>query len=251
MIHPLKIMIIGPTKSGKTWKGMTTPPPRLYIDLEGKARYTPQAEGATFWDGESDPMKLAKSKTQTYIVETNDLNVLSTMRDWIRRPGMHPFASFTLDSVMEYKAAIVKEHLPGVYDPEPKQTMKINNVLEEHMRDLKDIVMDPKNKLKCGLFLTGAGKNPFEGGRVYALIGGRVGDLMPYWMDVMGYQEVEIPKGRTEGTRKLHLLQRPANDLDVGDNTNIIVKAVGNPISDDVTITDMFNALQEGKKLNG
>lgn len=240
MSNDLKMLLMGPPKAGKSWLGTTTPTPRLIIDMEGRAKYTPAGKQATFWNGEDEPLKLKKSPSSTYILETTDLAVLDTARQWLRS-GQHPWVSLTLDSVMELKYQVKQSKHPGAAQPSRSDWGPINITFEDNLRDLRDLTTKP-GKLRCVVFITGASLE-IESGKIQPIIKGTIGTLVPYWMDVVGYLEATGSKGMVNPTRKLHLRQRPENDLEVGDGTDMIVDKLGSPIID-ASIIDLFEAIQ-------
>lgn len=235
---PLTFMLIGGPKQGKTWLSSTVPAPRLIIDLEGRARYTPNGEKASFWNGVDDPMKInPKSPSSTYILETTDIQVLDTARQWLRT-GKHPFKSIVLDSVMELRYYIIQSFFPGAIEIPRQQWGKPNNSLEQALRDLKHMVLSKDNPCKCMVFVTGA-TTDIESGKVKPLVKGTVGELAVYWMDVVGYLHYD-PK-----TMKRYLYIGPnPMEAEVGDGTNRIITKLGGKIVDpDFEV--VFNALQE------
>lgn len=238
---PMSFLLCGPPKSGKTRLGATTPEPRLIVDLEGRARYGPEGKGAVFWDGSEEPLKLAKSSTRTYILQTKKLNVIDQAQQWLRS-GKHPWKSFTLDSTMELKYMVKQAQFPGAVEPNRTQRGGINIVYENYLRVFRDILDDPANPLKCGVFITGASYDS-DSERIRPILQGVIGEMIPYWMDIVGYLEAVTMKGVTEPVRKLHLKQRKENDLEVGDGTDRIVTKLGSPI-DSPNITSMWDALQ-------
>lgn len=239
---PLNMLIIGPPKAGKSWMSATTPPPRLMIDLEGRSRYTPAGKDAIFWNGEDDPMTLGKSPSRTYILQTTDLAKLDVARQWLRT-GKHPFKSVSLDSVMELRYLVIQHLKPGVIDIPRQDWGPINKTFETNLRDLRNLTdSDDKGPTKCVLFISGA-EIEIETGHIKPIVKGEVGKLVPYWMDVVAYQEAITAKGGGTPYREMHIAQRAKNDLEVGDATDRIVTKLGSPIKDG-SIQLLFDTLQ-------
>lgn len=239
---PLNMLIIGPPKSGKTHTSATTPAPRLLIDLEGRSQYTPEGQKAIFWNGEDDPMTLGKSESRTYILQTTDMAKLDVAIQWLRT-GKHPFKSVSLDSVMELRYLVIQVLKPGVIDIPRHDWGPINKTFENILRDLRNLTSGA-GPCKCVLFISGA-EIELESGHIKPIVKGEVGKLLPYWMDVVGYQETITAKGGGTPWRELHIGQRPQNDLETGDGTNRIITKLGSPIRD-ATIQSLYDALQEG-----
>lgn len=214
------------------------------VDLEGRCRYTPQAKDAVFWNGEDDPMSLPKSASRTYILETVDLGKLSIAKQWLQTLKV-PWKSISIDSAMEWKYLIENDLYPGRSELEPKEKGKINKVFEEAIRSIRDLTTDPKSPVKCVMIISGASTDPFSG-HIKPIITGKIGELLPYWMDLVGYQEAVTKMGSKIVKRELHLAQRSQNDLEVGDGTNRIIQKLGSPLYDP-TVEELYNALQDEK----
>lgn len=245
----LTALIIGPSGHGKSWLASTTPPPRLIIDLEGRAKYTPVGREATVWDGVSDPMKLPRSKSRTYIVPVTNMSVLSSIRTWLRS-GKHPFVSVTMDSLMEAQMRAIDDLAPGAQALRMQDFGTLLRQMEALVREIRDLTMEPATGIKVVVFVAGAKD---DNGYKRPLMQGQVNTKIPYFMDLVGYLE----KIRTEeGTivRRLWIDQRPQNDLEVKDGTNDIITTFGpcvemvqgDPTSPDMT--RLYEALKTGEQ---
>lgn len=236
----LAALIIGPSGAGKSWLASTTPPPRLIIDLEGRARYTPNGRGATPWDGVSDPMKLAKSSTRTYILRAKTLVQLDTARQWLRS-GKHPFKSVSVDSLMEAQIRVSEQIRPGLQALRLQDFGDLLRQMQVFTREIRDMVEEPATGIKCVVFIAGAKRD--DDGYIRPLMQGQIAKNLPYWMDVVGYME----KVRTDANitvRRLWLDQwADANtQLEVKDGTDYITSALGTCIADP-TIEMMYSVL--------
>lgn len=225
--------------------GTTGPAPRLILDFEGRARYSPNGQGAVFWNGEDEPLTLEKSPTRTHILETKSLPVLDMALQWIRS-GKHPWKTLTMDSIMELKYLVKQGSHPGAAIPARHEWGPINSIYEDKLRQMRDVTDDPANPINCVVFITGA-QYDIESQRIKPILKGAIGDLIPYWLDLSTYQESILLKGAKEPIRKVWLRQREENDLEVGDGTNRIVTALGSPVTDP-TVEIFYNALQTGKE---
>ena len=240
MDRTLSALVIGPSGHGKSWLGSTTPPPRLIIDLEGRAKYTPNGRGASEWDGVSDPMKLPKSKTRTYILRTTDLDDVAMARQWLRS-GKHPFKSVTMDSLMEAQMRASKDLRPNVRDIfRPQDWGMLLRSMEDVVRDVRDLTMEPASGIKCAVFIAGVQYDQ-EAGFQRPLMSGSITKRVPYWMDLVGYfEKVRLEDGTLE--RRLWIDQRPENDLEVKDGTDDIIRKFGGCLIAP-TFQEMYDAL--------
>lgn len=241
----LSALIIGPSGHGKSWLGSTVPPPRLIVDLEGRARYTPNGRGATYWDGLSDPMTLERSPTRTYIVPiagTQATRVLDSVRSWLRS-GKHPFKSLDMDSLMEFQMRTSDEIRPGVGSLQTQEWGTLLRTVQHFVREVRDFTMIPETGIKVAVFIAGVKD---EGGYKRPLMQGQINTQLPYFMDLVGYLE----KTRdAEGTvhRRLWIDQRPQNDLEVKDGTDVILSAFG-PCIEDPSFEKFYEVLLSGTK---
>lgn len=217
----LTSLIIGPSGHGKSWLGSTTPEPRLIIDLEGRAKYTPNGRLATVWDGTSDPMKLERSASRTAIVTVTDMRTLETVRQWLRS-GKHPFMSVTMDSLMEAQMRTTSTLAPGGVQMRQQDWGQLLRDMQALTREVRDLTLEPATGIKVVVLIAGA-KDDF--GFKRPLMQGQINQQLPYFMDVVGYLEkVSTDEGIV---RRLWIDQRPQNDLEVKDGTDIISRKFG------------------------
>jgi len=234
----LNALVIGPSGAGKSWLASTTPPPRLIIDLEGRARYSPNGRQATPWDGVSDPMQLAKSPTRTYVLRAQTLPQLDTARQWLRS-GKHPFRSVSVDSLMEAQIRVAEQIRPGLQSLRIQDFGDLNRHMQVFVREIKDMTEEPATGVRCAVFIAGAKQD--EDGHIRPLMQGQIARNTPYWMDVVGYLEkVRLDNGAV--VRRLWLDQRPENDLEVKDGTHFITERFG-PCILDPNIETLYGAL--------
>lgn len=240
MLGPFSALIIGPSGHGKTWVGSTVPPPRLIVDLEGRARYTPNGRGATYWDGLSDPMKLPRSKTRTYIVNITGptaVQVLNSIRAWLRS-GKHPFVSLDMDSLMEMQMRTSDEIRPGTAALQTQDWGTLLRTLQSFVREVHDFTRIPETGLKVAVFIAGVKD---DNGYKRPMMQGQIGSQLPYFMDIVGYLEKTRDQ---EGVlhRSLWIDQRPQNDLEVKDGTDIVQQTFG-PCIENPNLEAFYEAL--------
>ncbi len=222
----LSALILGPSGHGKSWLGSTTPSPRLIFDLEGRARFSPSGKKAVFWDGSSDPMKLGKSATSTYVVDcTRSIDPMAEARQWLRS-GKHPFVSVTVDSLMEAQYQEAQKIVPGTKQFRTQDWGMLLRIMEQLVRDIVDLTRNPRSKIRCVVLIAGV---TTKDGYIKPLMQGQITTKVPYWVDMVGYLEkVRLETGKTE--RRLWLDQRKENDLEVKDGTDDIIGKFGGQI---------------------
>jgi hypothetical protein len=239
MIPHLSALIYGPSGGGKSWAGSTTPPPRLIIDLEGRAGYTPNGEQATSWDGVSDPMQLAPSPSRTYIVTLTDMALLDGAIYNRLRSGAHPFKSVTVDSLMFAQMRTKNAIRPGTDHLREQDWGTLDRSMQKIVQDFHDLTLLPATKVRCVVFI--AGTFVKDGFQVPLMQGGIAGKL-PYMLDLAGYLE-NARAGDGSLVRQLIIEPYPAQGIrDVKDGTHRIKSTLGGVIADP-NFELMFNAL--------
>ncbi|MEK6879186.1 MAG: hypothetical protein AABY22_06230, partial [Nanoarchaeota archaeon] len=84
---------------GKSWFADTAPAPRLVLDSEGRARYTPSRPKVS-WDPRQGPPPAHDGSWQTCVCAVPDFETMSLAYQWLRS-GQHQFRSVVVDSLME------------------------------------------------------------------------------------------------------------------------------------------------------
>lgn len=243
MIEPrLSALVYGPSGAGKSWLGATVPEPRLIIDLEGRAPFTPNGRGATHWDGISPPLELARSATRTAIVTITTAAQLDAVYQWLRS-GEHPFVGVTIDSLMFAQMRGRVEINSG-----PAFTTQDWGVLlwkmERLVQGYHDLTLLPKTKVRCVVFIAGA---KTDNGFQVPMMQGQIGAKLPYLVDVAAYLDTARDSDG-ELFRQLFVEPYPANGIrDVKDGTDIIRSTFGGVIRDP-NFTAMFEALRGEKE---
>lgn len=225
----LTALVYGQSGFGKSWVGATVPPPRLILDLEGRAGYTPNGEEAVYWDGVSDPMQLDRSPTRTYIVTVTDVGLLDSVNGWLRS-GQHPFLSVTVDSLMFAQMKTSYKIRPGVSDFLREADWGVLlRTMERLVIDLHDMTMIDRTKLKCVVFIAGStSKNGF----FEPMMQGQIGAKLPYLVDLSGYLD-NVRNGEGQLVRQLIIEPYPDFGIRaVKDGTHKIRTTFGGVIPD-------------------
>lgn len=246
----LSALVYGPSGYGKSWLGSTVPAPRLIIDLEGRAGYTENGRGATYWDGISDPMLLEKSPTRTYIVTVTDVALLDSINQWLwagiapdgtRR---HPFKSVDVDSLMFAQMRTAYKIRPGVNDFLREQDWGVLlRRMERLVQDLHDMTLVERSGINCVVFLAGSTtKNGFN----EPMMQGQIGAKLPYLVDLAGY----LDNSRDQAgnlVRSLVVEPFPEHGIRaVKDGTHLIRSTFGGVIPSP-DFTAMYEALRGGE----
>lgn len=95
----LTMLIHGDSGVGKSWLADTAPAPRLILDLEGRAKYTP-SQPKIGWDVRAGGPPAADGSWNTCVAAVPDFETLKIAYQWLRS-GQHHFTSIIVDSLME------------------------------------------------------------------------------------------------------------------------------------------------------
>jgi hypothetical protein len=222
----LSALVYGPSGYGKSWLGSTVPAPRLIVDLEGRARYTPNGRGATEWDGVTDPMKLERSPTRTAIVTATDVGVLDTVYKWLNS-GQHPFASVDVDSLMFAQMRKKNDIRPGAGHLTEANWGELLRAMEGLVQGFHDLTMKPHTKVRCVVFIAGS---TLDGGFHVPMMQGQIASKIPFLVDLAGYLDNQRAESG-ELVRSLVVEPFPAQGIrDVKDGTHLIKARYGSAI---------------------
>jgi hypothetical protein len=210
------------------------------------------------WNGVDDPKKLAKSATRTYGVTVTSLEILDSVRGWLR-DGRHPFKSATVDSLMEFQMRVTDKVRPGTQALRDMDWGTLLREAEKFCRDLRDMtILGGKNPeaqpLRMVVFVAGATRDQdllndkreiVRVGKIRPLMQGQINKKVPYFCEVVAYLEKNVKGGQTQFN--LWIDQRPQNDLDVKDGTNDLLMKYGPCITytaeKPITLETLFNSL--------
>ena len=241
----LTALVYGASGAGKSWLGATTPVPRLIIDLEGRARYTPDGEQATQWNG-IDPLlnadgtsAIPRSPTRTVIVTVTEVKTLDSVYQWLRS-GKHPFVSVTLDSLMFAQMRTRSDISSGSADFRTQDWGTLLWKIERLVTQFHDLTLLPVTKVRSVVFLAGS---TMKDGFLVPMMQGQIGSKLPYLVDMAGYLQAT----RTEAgelVRQLIVEPYPAHGIrDVKDGTHKVSATFGGIIQDP-NFTRMYEALR-------
>jgi hypothetical protein len=227
----LSALVYAPSGYGKSWLGSTVPPPRLIIDLEGRARYTPNGSKAVSWDGSSDPMSLPKSETRTYVLTVTDMAVLDPALQWLQS-GKHPWKSVDVDSLMFAQMRTAQQIRPNASDSLQTQDWGVLlRKMERFVQGLHDMTLQAEEiqPLRCVVFLAGSTD---KDGVQRPLMQGQIAGKLPYLVDLAGYLD-NSRNDDGELVRQLIVEPWPMRGIQaVKDGTHTIKSKFGGVIED-------------------
>jgi len=183
-------LIHGESGVGKSWLADTAPAPRLILDLEGRAQYTPSGPKIA-WVPPADP-PVYDGSWQTCVATIADFDTLQWIYTWLRS-GRHPFKSVVMDSLMEAQKRCI-DAVAGVNMLDQQDWGTLLRRLESLVRSYRDLTLLPDNA-ECVLFIVGTKDSD---GTKRPLLQGQLATTVPYYLDVVGYYYV-APVAGTDG----------------------------------------------------
>jgi hypothetical protein len=243
MNRSLSILIHGASKSGKSSLSVTSPSPRLYLDVESAGRFL--AIKPILWDPAKEAPPEYDGTWDTAVVATRDWGTVERAYQWLAS-GQHPFKSVIIDSISELQNRYV-ESQAGRQQPTMQQWGSAFRVVSGLVRDMRDLTMHPTKPLEA-VVMTAMTRQ--LDGMWKPWLQGQLQTVLPYLLDVTAYlwaeQEVNELTGETQEVRKL--LTRRTSQFEAGERVDgripIVVRvqtrASGTPGTD---ISDMLDMI--------
>lgn len=176
------LLLHGESGEGKSWLADTAPPPRLVIDLEGRAKYTPSGP-KVLWDPRYPP-PVYDGSWQTCVVNCHDFNTLQLVYQWLRS-GQHPFVSVVIDSLMEAQKRCI-DQIVGMEALQTQDWGTLLRKLEQLVRSYRDLTMIEANSVQFVILIVGTSIND-KTGTAEPLLQGQLRKTVPYYIDTVGY----------------------------------------------------------------
>lgn len=180
----LTALIHGESGVGKSWLGDTVPGPRLILDSEGRAKYTPSGP-KVMWDPRvAAPPEYDGTTWQTCIVTVPDFETMASAYQWLRS-GQHPFKSVVVDSLMEVQKRCMDIVSPGIGQLDQQNWGELLRRLEKLVREYRDLTLVSAVGVDVVVFIVGSKQD--NTGKWEPLLQGALRDTLPYYIDVVGY----------------------------------------------------------------
>lgn len=181
----LSILVHGDSKVGKSTFSVTSPYPRLYLDVESASRFLPI--NRKIWDPFKEEIPIPDGTWDTVVVYCRDYDTMLKVYQRLNTEE-HQFKSLIIDSVSELQVRL-REQLVGRENMKMQDWGTMLASLSGLMRDLRDLTMHPTRPLEC-VVLTAMTTVDAEG-KHKPLLQGQTGAQLPYWFDVVGYLYVD------------------------------------------------------------
>lgn len=208
----LTVLVFGASKAGKSTLSVTTPAPRLYLDVESASRFLPIER--IYWDPAREEPPKADGTWDTCVVQTRDWGTVQKVYQWLAS-GKHPFESLVIDSISELQSRFI-ENVNGRQQLTQQHWGDVYREVGGLVRDIRDLTMHPTHPLQA-VVMTAMMKE--VNGRYTPWCQGQLQTLLPYLMDVTGYLWVEEVRNEItdETTEVRKLLTRRTPTYEAGE----------------------------------
>lgn len=190
--NSLTVLVHGHSKVGKSTFAVTSPAPRLLLDVESASRFLPIRR--VMWDPMTAPPELSPD-WDTAVVYVRDYETVVKVHQWLAS-GKHPFRSLIVDSISELQVRCM-ETVAGRGQMKTQQWGDVLRHMSGVLRDLRDLTMHPTNPLSA-VVLTSMTRNVDGVWRPY--LQGALASVVPYLFDVTGYLYVDLIEQADETT---------------------------------------------------
>ena len=176
----LSFLIHGFSKVGKSTLAVSSPYPRLLLDVESASRFL--LINRIEWDPMTGPPPVPDGTWDTCVVKVRDYESVMKAYQWLDEHP-HQFKSVIIDSISELQIRL-QERIAGREQMQMQQWGEMLRAFAGLLRDLRDLTMHPTNPLEA-LVLTSMSQN--LDGRWWPYLQGQVKSQAPYLFDVVGY----------------------------------------------------------------
>ena len=222
MLPSICAVIHGPSGTGKSRLGATTPAPRLILDPENGSRFLPGKK--VTWDPFTQEPPIDDGTWETCLVHVTNWDQAYQAYSWLAS-GQHPFRSVVLDSISELQRRLV-DQVAGVNQPTIAQRGEILRGAEDFVRKLRDLTSNPVKPIEVVLLLA---LTELKDGIWRASVSGKLAISLPGFVDVVGYYYGEYI-APTEGAEKVfvrRLLIAPVPPYEAKDRTDLLSQTYG------------------------
>lgn len=221
MNRSLTMLVYGAAKAGKSTLAITTPAPRLYMDVEAASRFLPIEP--VFWDPSKSAPPEADGTWDTAIVQTKDWRTVELAHQWLES-GQHPFKSFIIDSISELQQRYI-EDVAGRSQLTQQAWGDAFRAVGGLVRDIRDLTVHPTKPLEA-VVLTAMARE-FDG-HWKPYLQGQLATIMPYLLDITAYLYAESVTNELtfEVTEVRRLLTRRTNQFEAGERVGGKVPAI-------------------------
>lgn len=214
----ISFLVHGPSKSGKTWLGESSPAPRLILDAEGGTRFLQTKK--IVWDPRQAPPE-ADGSWETCLVYVRDYSVLASVYAWLQS-GKHPFRSVVLDSISEVQQRCI-DAIAGDEQMKMQQWGELARKVSALVRAYRDLLVHPTNPLRAVVLIA---MTKEVNGKQTPYVQGQLATTLPFFIDCVFYMKAQMDES---GNFINYVLTKPHDMYDCGDRTGVFPAIVQNP----------------------
>lgn len=181
----LTVMVYGESKVGKSTFAVTSPYPRLMLDVEGGHRFLPIV--VKYWDPLREEPPVADGTWDTCVVQVRNYDDVLKAYQWLQS-GKHQFKSLIIDSISELQVKCM-DMLAGTEQMKMQQWGELLRHMGGLLRDLRDLTMHATNPLEA-VVLTAMARTDKDG-RYRPYLQGQLAIQAPYFYDILGALTIE------------------------------------------------------------
>ena len=181
----LTVMVYGESKVGKSTFAVTSPYPRLMLDVEGGHRFLPVV--VKYWDPLREEPPVADGTWDTCVVPVRNYDDVIKAYQWLQS-GKHQFKSLIIDSISELQVKCM-DSIAGNEQMKMQQWGELLRHMGALLRDLRDLTMHATNPLEA-VVLTAMARTG-QDGRYRPYLQGQLAIQAPYFYDILGGITIE------------------------------------------------------------
>jgi hypothetical protein len=201
----MRLLIHGLPKAGKSSLADTGPAPRLVLDVETAAMWTPSRK--VFWNPARETCPVPDGTWDTCVVIIHDYNELFTLLRFLQA-GRHPFNSISMDSVTTIQQRVINS-LAGIRKVERDQWGQLLRVINNVIGGYGDLVTHPVRPVWAVTFVCGTALD-YTSRKWRPLLQGQSQSYVPYVPEVEGWVYAA-----PDGSR--HMWIGPSNEYETCD----------------------------------
>lgn len=176
----INMIVHGPSKSGKSWLGDTTPAPRLVLDAEAGSRFTPSKK--IRWDPVSQSPPEPDGSWETALVAVRDFRTVQKSFEWLNA-GVTPFKSVVIDSISEVQQRCVDD-ISGTNQMAQQDWGQLLRIVSDTLRKFRDLTTHPVTPMDAVVVIAMSRQRD---GNWEPYVQGQLSVTMPYYFDLCTY----------------------------------------------------------------
>jgi AAA domain len=176
----LTMMVYGEPKVGKSTFAISSPYPRLLLDVEGGHKFLPI--NVKYWDPNREQPPVADGTWDTCVVAATSYDTVLNAYRYLQQ-GNHQFKSLIIDSISELQVKLF-DKIAGTEAIKMQQWGEVLRHMGSLLRDLRDLTMHPTAPLEA-IVLTAMAKQDKDG-KYRPYLQGQLAVQAPYFYDLLG-----------------------------------------------------------------